>query len=527
MSTEERTSGKMPLQSELKKGQVERDSDRMPLQSEKASENNLEHLHEDDGKIDLFRIMGDMAKGIRAVWWILLIAALAAAVWSYATANRSYTPFYQTSGTVYVNMASGENGSYQNVLSAEQMATVFPYLLNNGVLSDAIEKEMKVDAVPGTISVTVSPNTNLLTFVTEGSDPKEVHQLLEAVIKVFPDTLNYIVGPTEFTLFKDMGIPSEPYNEKPSQLLFIKDAVKSAVKVFLLGVILAALYGLSIRTISNREEIKQYLNAANLGSLPSVQFKKRSNSQKNQLTIDNSQVPYGFGESLRVIRTRFERQAESDNCRTVLVTSTIPGEGKTTVAVNLALSLAQKGKKVLFIDGDMRNPSAAGILQLDSSQQGLSELLSGKAELKDVITSLPESGLFVLPAGKATSRSTDLISSEAMSRLLKQVYGYAEYIIIDTPPVLLLGDSMAIGKYADGCIYVVRREQARRHLVMNGFAQIAESGCHMLGTILNDDQGGSIGYGGRYGRYGKYGKYGAYGKYAGYGKYGQYSRYGK
>lgn len=468
-------------------------------------------------KIDLFRMLADMWKGFRAGWWLPLIPALLVGALTYVRADRSYTPCYETSAAVYVAMASDEDNSYQNMLTASQMVTLFPYLLQNGVLTDALEEKLGTDELPGQISISADTNTNLLTFTVSGAEPEKIHELLQAVIEVYPGTLEYIVGPTEFTVFRDMGVPEEPVNSKPSEQIYILRAGKKAGTIYLAGLVLLLLYGLSIRTISTMQEIRQYLNAFYLGALPSVKFKKRSNKQKNQLTVDNSRVPFAFGESMRTIRTRFEREAEKKGIRTVLVTSTVPGEGKTTAAVNLAMSLAQKGHKILLVDGDMRNPSIAKILQLDRNQEGLSEILTGRNEAEHVITRLPDSGLYVVTAGQTTRRSTDLLSSEAMKDFLDRVRDYAEYIIVDTPPVLVLGDSIALGKYVDGCVYVVRRDQARRHLIMDGFSQISESGCRILGTVLNDAVESSTGYGGSYHSYGKYGKYGGYGKYGRYG----------
>lgn len=477
-------------------------------------------------KIDLFALIADMWKGIRAFWWLPFLLALVVGIWKYATCDRSYTPYYQTSATVYVQMAGSDDdgtSSYKNSISAKQMQTFFPYLMQNGVLTDAIQTELGTDSLPGSISVDISPATNLLTFTASGQDPEKIHELLTATIQVFPDTLSYIVGPTHFTVFKDMGVPKNPANQPPSQLLYIKTALKSMVVVFGAAVLLLALYGLGIRTFSSMEEVKQYLNASYLGSLPSVRFKKRSNRQKNQLTLDNPQIPYGFEESMRTVRTRFEREMEQAGSRIAMITSTIPGEGKTTLAVNLALSLAQNGSKVLLIDGDMRNPSVERTLQLEK-QSGLYEVLSGTAKLETVIHKLPETGLYVLTAGSVSRRSADLLSSRQMEKLLEQVRAYADYILVDTPPIMVLGDSMALGRYADTCVYVIRRGRARRHLVLDGFSQIAEHGCPILGTVLNDDVSGSTGYGGRYSRYGKYGSYGRYGRY---GKYGYGETKGK
>lgn len=476
-------------------------------------------------KIDLFKLMADMWKGIRAWWWIPILLAIAAGGLRYITIDKSYTPYYETSATVYVSMSS-DDSTYQNILSAQQMVTVFPYLLNNGVLTDAIKTELGTDEIEGEITLSANASTNLLVFRVTGEDPEEIHRILEAVIEVFPDTLAYIVGPTEFKMFRDMGVPAEPANARPTWKTYTKSSVKAALAALAAGLLLAGLYGLSIRTISSIEETKQYLNAANLGGLPFVRFKKRSDKQRNQLTIDNPRIPFSFEESLRSVRTRFERIADKNESRTVLVTSTVPGEGKTTAAVNLALSLAQKGRKILLIDGDMRSPNVANILQLDPSAEGLCEVLKGELTAVEAITLLPDSGLYVMTAGSTTTKSTDLLSSHAMKKLLEKVHDYADYIIVDTPPAMVLSDSMALGKYVDGFIYVVRRDRARRHTILEGFSQIAESGCRALGTILNDEISNSTGYGSRYGKYGGYGKYGSYGKYGKYGAYGKKGQYG-
>lgn len=102
-------------------------------------------LQGDEGKIDLFKIMTDMWKGIKAGWWILLILALAAGVYQFFRYDRSYTPYYETSATVFVNLAGDGSKSYQNCLTANQMVTLFPYLMENGVLTDAIEDEMGLE----------------------------------------------------------------------------------------------------------------------------------------------------------------------------------------------------------------------------------------------------------------------------------------------------------------------------------------------------------------------------------------------
>lgn len=450
-------------------------------------------------KIDLIEYGKREIKVLKRMWWIPFLVMIISTAVLFIRADRTYIPSYRTSAVVYVQMADREEGSWQNCLTAEQMQTFVPYLLSNGILSDAIEEELGYAGLPGSFTISANSNTNLLDLTVTGSDPEKIHDLLQAVIKVLPDTLGYIVGPTSFKVFKDMGIPAEPYNQKQTDLDILKQSIRSSVKVFLLTLLLILLYGLTIRTIVSGEDIRQNLNTSLLGELPSIRLKKRSREELNQLTIDNAGISYRLAEAMRMVRTRFERLAEEKGYHTILVTSSIPGEGKTTVSVNLALSLAEKGKKVLLIDGDLQNPSVSRTLQMDQQHVGLREALTGRAELNEVIQSVDGSGLFVITSGRVTRESTELLGSEKMADLLEQVKAYADYVIIDTPPAMVLGDSLALARTVDGCIYVVRSDYARRSIILDGFSQMADYGCRIIGAVLNASPAEGNGYGYRYG----------------------------
>lgn len=469
-------------------------------ESEKKQRSSSEIMHSEElEKIDLIEYINREIKVLKRFWWIPVLAMIIYTAASFIRADRTYIPSYQTSAVVYVQMADEEGGSWQNCLTAEQMETFVPYLLANGILSDAIEEELGYSGMPGSFSVSADPNTNLLNLTVTGSDPEKIYELLQAVIKVLPDTLGYIVGPTSFQVFKNMGIPTEPYNQKRSELDILKQSIRSSFKVFLLILALILFYGLTIRTIVTREDIRTNLNTNLLGELPSIRLKKRSRAELNQLTIDNEGISYRLAESMRMIRTRFERLADEKNYHTILVTSSVPGEGKTTVAVNLALSLAEKGKKVLLIDGDMQNPSVCQTLQMYSYHIGLSDVLTGRAKVNEVIRSVDAGRLYVITSGKVTKESTELLGSEKMSGLLNQVKAYADYVIIDTPPAMVLGDSMALAKAVDGCIYVVRSDYASRSIILEGFSQMADYGCRIIGTVLNASASEGAGYGYGYG----------------------------
>lgn len=478
------------------------------MSDESLSSAKVRSIESDDSKIDLIGLFTDMLKGLKAFWWLPFLTAIIVFTFFYVRYDRdSYVPEYTVSTSAYViRRSDGDTASYKSNLTAEQMSTLYPYLLKNGLLNDALEQELGTSSFGGTIKLTVNPYSNILNISVTGKDPEKVKALLDAFVKVFPDTISYIVGPTSFEVLTPYEVPTSPSNPvDQSEYKVIKYCLIRALIAWFIVAALLMLYGLTIKTMESTNDLRRYLNADNLGALPVVNLKRRSNQALNEITIDNKSVEFGFNESLRTVRTRLERACERTNARTIIVTSTVPGEGKTTISVNLAMGLAQKGFKVMLIDGDMRNPSVGGILQMEGNRVGLSEYLEEKAELTDIISRLHDSSLYVILAGRPTSKSADLLSSSRMEDMLLELREYADYIFVDTPPIMTLGDSIAVAKYVDGCVYVVRRDFARRSTVMEGFATVSENGCRILGTVLNRSETGSTGYGGGYHHYGKYG----------------------
>ena len=207
------------------------------------------------------------------------------------------------------------------------------------------------------------------------------------------------------------------------------------------------------------------------------------------------------------------------------MTSAVPEEGKTTVAVNLALALAQKNHRVVLIDGDLRNPSVLQALNLPKKKDGIVQVLRGQANLEDVLMEYRETGLKLLPGSGKISNPASLIRSEEMKNLMETLKEQSDFLIIDTPPSSVLSDAAMYEALVDGAVMVVRQDFASAQQVQRGMETLADADIPVIGYVLNYMEEGAMGYGySSYGKYG-YGKYG-YRRYGyGYGKYG-YSRYG-
>lgn len=188
-------------------------------------------------------------------------------------------------------------------------------------------------------------------------------------------------------------------------------------------------------------------------------------------------------ESYRTLRTNIQYSSFDKEYKIIMVTSSEPGEGKSTIAGNLALSFAQDGKRVLLIDCDLRKPSLHKKFKI-SNLVGLSDVLIGKEDLKTALHRYNEN-LVVLTSGKLPPNPSEMLSSKAMSNLLKELKNVFDYIILDTPPVQAVTDSQILSTKADGTILVIRAEKTKKDSVQNALGLLKKVNANIIGTVLN------------------------------------------
>ena len=453
--------------------------------------------------IDIRAFLTDFFHSFKRLWWVAVIAVLLVAALFYFRVRRSYSPSYVAEATVSVELVNG--GSYANRNTAEQMGLIFPYILNSGVLSEVIAADLHTTGVPGTIRTSCITGTNLLTITVTGSNPDKAYAVLQSVIKNYPDVAQYVVGQTELTVIDDRGIPTDT-----GKTSLIRGSVKKGAMIgAAIGIGVIVLHSLLYRTIRSEDEMRAHVNVPCLGTLPVCKKKERRVSTMGEINIlfDNNRDEYV--EAMRLIRTRIERDLGLN--KVLMVTSSVAGEGKSTVSANLAASMALKGMKVILVDCDLRNPSVGRVFNITGSYPGLAKVLDGKADLNDALVEVMKddkpTGLTLLPGSDKTSRMTETLSNEEMGDLLDRLRGMADMVILDTPPSAVLVDAMMLVKHVDGVAYVVMNDYARRRYIVNGMQELVNAGAPVTGFILNGGRSisGKYGYYGRYGRYSRYG----------------------
>ena len=472
------------------------------------------------GRLDVFQLLADIWNLLCRYFWLIIAVISILGTIGFTVAKLRYVPYYKAYTTFTVNTVStvSYNSRNQKNVVTNKMGQVFPYILSSDALKSLVMEDMGYDneeEFPAEIQAFVVKDTNLVNLSVISADPQIAYDTLRSVLRNYPLISEVAIGDVTLKQMDESGFPAKPYNEPENR--------KMAAIWMLVGALICLIFltikAATRKTIRTEDELTRYFNMEYLGNLPSVIFKKRSRKQNETVTIDAEGIPFAFVESMRTIRHRVEREASKYRAKTILVTSALQSEGKTTTAVNLAIALANRQHNVLLIDGDLRNPSVMEALGLEKAEKGLADLLAGQCELEQILVSYKNrKHLTLIPGGRPIENTNMLLSSETTEQLFKQLRDQYDYVIIDAPPSAVVSDASLIARYTDGCVYIVRQDYASIDTLREGMEMFTGTGCKLLGCVLNHAEAGGSGYG--YGRYG-YGKYG-YGKY-GYGKYG----YGK
>ncbi len=458
-----------------------------------------ENTEKNMAKIDLGVLVSDFRRSMKRLLWPgILLVVLISAFLCWRT-YRSYSPQYQATAsfTVYVTNPLQAEVRVYNTATAEQMQKTFPYILTSSALSDMVMQELGISSMPK-VTASVLENTNIFTLAVTSNDPQLAYDVLNAVIAYYPSVAEFVVGPTDMNLLDESGVPTTPINSRnyPSAL---KKGVSVGLVIWL-GAVLLLSFARS--TIHNEEELKHLVNLRCIGMLPAVKgYQKGKGNSGYPLLIAEDQ--FGFGESVRLLRIRVEKELQKENKKVLLVSSAIPGEGKTTVATNLALALAQKGNRTLLVDCDLRSPSVAAVLG-EKEKLGLSDYLKGAVAVKDLIHPVKSKHFFAIYGGSSVSNAAELLASKKIQSLLSAARSVFDYIILDTPPCSLLADAAEISDLADCALMTIRQDYASKNQILEGIQLISDNGLPLVGCVLNGVNRSALGK--AYGYYG-YGEY--------------------
>lgn len=444
-------------------------------------------------------------------WLLIVLVSLVVGIGSYIITDLQYAPVYQTKTTFVVTTRSSSNTVYSNLSSTSNLAEVFTGLLNSSILRKTIVQEMGASSFHGKIDTAVVPNTNLITMTVTDSDPRTAFLATRAIIEHHGELTYQVVNDIQLEVLQNPVVPSAPVNHSGASARMKRMMLLAALAT---AVLLAGMSYLR-DVVRSATEVREKLDCDFLGEIPHENKYKtlgaRIRNQKSSILMTSPVTGFRFVESMRKLRQRVEQHMGEG--KVLMVTSLLENEGKSTVAVNLALAMEQKKKRVLLIDCDLRKPACHMVLEQEKFSFGINEVLHNTAELSDCFLRYRDSDMYMLLAKKGERNTGDLIVSPRMETMLQWARQNFDFIVLDLPPMSVAADAEGMADLADACLIVVRQNVAFASELNNAIGNLERHRADMLGCVLNNvfstrlSSGQSYGYGG-YSKYHHYGHYG-------------------
>jgi capsular exopolysaccharide synthesis family protein len=298
---------------------------------------------------------------------------------------------------------------------------------------------------------------------------------------------------------RDAKLKLQVLVDKPPQITKVADATvpESSSQMFkIMAVVFAAFFGFSLpmvgitfwdfqqHRVNRPHDASSALGLKILGALPAVAGRKGRKAAQGKASALALALQHSLADSVDGVRTALLRDNAAEGTRVVLVTSAIHHEGKTTLATQLATSLARAGKRTLLIDGDLRKPTAHRLFGL-SLDPGLCEVLRGECELEETLRPTRAGGLWMMTAGRCDEEALHDLAKDGVGEIFKQLRTGFDFIIMDTSPVLATADALVIGQYVDAAILSVLRDASRVPTVFEACDRLRGVGIRVLGTVFN------------------------------------------
>lgn len=472
--------------------------------------------------IEWHSLLKDIIKNI----WAVVLAALIGLMGVYVASHKVYEPQYTSAATLVVNVSGG---SFSSFSASSDIANVITTVFTQPILREKAAAHIGESSFKGTVSASVLPGTNFIKLQVSSDDPENSYRMLSAVLKVYPDLTRKVFSNASIRVLKQPAMPRSPSNSVPNQN---KDLIVTACMVLSLFAIIVL--SLTKDTVKDEDAFRTKIDSKLVGSIlhenKNMTFREIINKKKKGLLIhSNAFISLRFIESFHKIAAKLEYMKNKNGCKVFAITSVAENEGKSTCAANIAVSLADRGNRVILFDLDGKKPALYKIFNEEYEENSeLSNLLEKKIPNNSFrLRRYKKSSLYLAISTKPCPDSHKWLESGEIEKFLNIFKEKTDYVIIDTAPLSVDSSVTNITKLADKTLMVVRTDTVKAAVINDAISTVNKVSDNLAGCILNDvypriapfsftGNDESRHYGKKYGRYGKYGNY--------YGHYGHYDK---
>jgi capsular exopolysaccharide synthesis family protein len=439
--------------------------------------------------------------------WLTVVATTIVTVLGAVAITLLTTPLYQASTRLFVSTTTGgasASDTYQgNRLSQERVVSYTQLLTGQTLAQRTIDKlglTISADTLRENVTASAKPDTVLIDVAVLDTSPVRARDIANALSDEFVVMARELETPEDGSK-PDARVVVEQRASIPGSPVIPKTARNIGIGVVLglfLGIGLAVLRDLLDNTVKNRDVLEEITGAGIVGSIPLD--KDRRKHPAISFDRDNTTI----AEAFRKLRTNLQFLAVDNPPRVIVVTSSMPNEGKSTTAINIALALAEAEHNVVLVDGDMRRPMLHKYLDL-VGPVGFSTVLSGGVSLSEALQKTSFPGVSVLTSGTAPPNPSELLGSQTAKKLLIELRAQFDYVIVDSTPLLAVTDATLLAAGADGVLIIARFSQTKRDQLVHAIRNLEDVGATVLGTVFTmTPTRGSSSYSYSYGYYGEY-----------------------
>ncbi len=413
----------------------------------------------------------------------------------------TYTPQYVSTMQAVLNL---EKNTYSQLEEVRSYITTLNYILNGQVAQNYIKEEMNIDELNMTCNVYSNNDTNIITIQVTSPSKQISYSSLVNLIDWYNDNTDQYQFPYEIYVIEKTSL-----NETPTILNnHIDNFLHGCIPAGMAIVIILALMSYFTANIKTSQDVEYLLDCRLFAKIPKERKKRTRKFWKrneNAILITSIKTSFQYKEAIKKLRSKILASSAKHNYQTIMFTSTLENEGKSSVAANVALSLAKSGKKVLLVDADIRKPSIHKIFNIKTNRS-LNNYLEGDNWTNQVVY-LQKNELFIICTTPNVKGSEDLLSNGRLEQLFYEAKKEFDYIIIDTSPSLDLNEPLLIAPYVDAILLVVKQNEASANMINNIIGRLSRVKNNIIGCIYNsnvyDFTKSSKTYGYRYG-YGRY-----------------------
>lgn len=453
---------------------------------------NAEKKRQNTGYISLD--IGYLVRRVLRTLFVTLMCAVMAGIGAYIVMDTYMQDTY-TANIQLTVLPRDNNAGRLSQYNIDSAITRNVNVLNSDTLQEKIKKSEVAKGVTGTVAAVQIPGTSLISLSATASSAEQAFRLLKAATESYPELAGYFESGY---VVKNLSNFSAN-NIVKNQVSPLKYACVAAALVLMAGVGLTVLIAMFSDKIYSREQAADLLDMDILGVLHRV---KKRKGQKGLLISDPMADP-SFIEEMDRLATYFQQKMDHRGLKTAIISSIHENEGKTTLAANLALSLAVRGKKVALIDGDLRKPAMAKIFEKEVQEgSSVSDLLEGKVGLKEVMRhSRKYKGLIYVWQKQPVPEADQLLSNGRLKSVLHVFQKHVDYVIIDTPPIGIVRDTEILAGTAEAVILSVKQSGEKAAVLNDVTDLLEETGTTVIGGVINMAQGTGSRKKHRYGKY--------------------------